>query len=58
MEKVQLSERIKLLDYKALSNLVFFIYETKKELLEDINDEKLHIRLDLIDRDTFNKVLQ
>jgi hypothetical protein len=55
-EKIEFSEKVKILDTESLSNLVLFLYENDSRLIEELNDEKIQIRLDLITRDMYDKI--
>jgi len=62
-EKLKLSELVKQLDSDNLCKLVLFIYdeskknEGRKNCLEDA-EEKLMIRLDVIDRQIYNQLIK
>ena len=56
IEKIDLAEKVRSLDNDSLTNLVNFLYQMQDNIIQDLNDEKLQIRLDLVDSNLFNKI--
>jgi hypothetical protein len=56
IERINLVDKIRRLDNDSTCSLVKFLYFLRKDYIEDVNEEKLQIRIDLIDRDTFHKL--
>lgn len=56
LERINLVDKIRRLDNDSTCSLVKFLYFLRKDYIEDVNEEKLQIRIDLIDRDTFHKL--
>jgi hypothetical protein len=57
-DKIQLSETFKKLDGDSICKVVNLIYQNQPIALEDVDDEKLHIRVDLINKSLFYKVIR
>lgn len=55
-EKIKFTERVRLLDNDGLTKLVCKVRELCREALEDVDEEKLHIQVDRINRGTFTKL--
>jgi hypothetical protein len=55
-KKVQFTEKVRRLTNEGLTRLVKKIKETCPAALEDIDSEKLHIKVDQIDKESFQKL--
>ena len=53
-----MTERIRRLTHKGLAALVRLIQKECAQAIEDLDIEKLQIRVDLIDRKTFDQINQ
>ena len=58
IDRIALSERVKALQKESLSHLVTFLYFTKPEVVDSSDIDKLLIRVDLIDKGIFNKIMK
>lgn len=57
-DKIQLSETFKKLDGDSICKVVNLIYQNQPAVIEDADEEKLHIRVDLINKSLFYKVIR
>ena len=55
-EKIKLAEEVRKLDNEWLTKFVKFIKENCAKALEDLDAEKLQIKIDEIDKDSFENV--
>ena len=55
-KKVQFTEKVRRLTNEGLTRLVKRVKEICPQALEDVNDEKLHIKVDDIEREAFEKL--
>lgn len=55
-EKVKFTEKVRRLTNEGLTKLVKKIKEVCPEALDDVNAEKLHIKVDSIDKESFAKL--
>ena len=58
LERMTLVEKVRSLDNDSTTQLVQFLYFLKKDYIEDVNEDKLQIRVDLFNRDTFEKLIK
>lgn len=58
MDKIKLSEKVKQMDEVGLSNVVQLISDYMPTAIEDFNDDKIHIRVDVMNKEVYNKVLE
>jgi hypothetical protein len=58
LERIHLVDKVRKLDNDSTCSLVKFLYFLRKDFIEDVNEEKLQIRIDLIDRNTYQKLLE
>jgi hypothetical protein len=53
---VQFTEKVRRLTNEGLTRLVKRVKEICPQALEDVNEEKLHIKVDDIEKDAFEKL--
>jgi hypothetical protein len=57
-EKMYLTDCVKGFSPEGLAKLLEFLTKTDPKVIEDISDEKLQVRVDLMGKDTYNKLLE
>lgn len=55
-EKVKFSEMIKEMSDIKITQLIKWLYEKKPDVLEDNDQEKIRLRVDLIDKSTYKNL--
>jgi len=55
-KKVQFTEKVRRLTNEGLTRLVKKVKDICPQALEDVDDQKLHIKVDEIDKDAFDKL--
>ncbi len=55
-KKVQFTEKVRRLTNNGLTNLVKKVKELCPDALEDVDNEKLHIKVDSLSKDNFSKL--
>lgn len=55
--KMDLVAKVKKLSNEGLTKLVKHVQQTARSAMSDLEDERVQIRIDDFDRDTFNDVL-
>ena len=53
-----LSEKFKTLDNDSICKIVSMIYTSMPTALEELGDEKLQIRVDLLDKGLYDKIIE
>lgn len=57
-EKIQLTEKVRKLSNEGLAAFVKYIQSECTSAFEDLDAEKVQVRVDYIDKATFNSVMQ
>jgi len=57
-EKVEFSEKVRMISHETLSSIVEIVSQDCPSALEELDAERMQIKVDTLDRATFNKVVE
>jgi hypothetical protein len=57
-EKVEFSEKVRMISHETLSTIVDIVSTDCPSALEELDTERMQIKVDALDRGTFNKVAE